>query len=408
MGATKNENLIYNGSVTSSYNGNPILGRLEGPCADIIHPTRNGRLYSDQLWEKVFNSDVVKEYFACGGIFGELGHPADRAETDMEKICVCMPRPPVRGEDGRLIGQWDILNTPNGRILKCLCDYGFKMGVSSRGTGDVINGFDGQESVDPDTYQFEAFDIVLLPAVKSARLRLMKESVGNKTLQQALTESLEASSEEARKIMSETLDRLDIGYTASNGEDIQPGEDDGRAGNTGLVEQLQQALREQVELRKRVSVLNEQLSACNARERASREELGRYKSAAAHLSEQVRKVHGASTRITELEKALSDKESRVAELTKEVTRLTEGIQHRVDSRCDLLTESLRKEEVRVCKLQEQVSALSKSRDELHQQLLESNHSAEAKQAALTEQFEGAKKDHAIKVKALKEKLATLT
>ena len=38
-----------------------ILGVLEGPVADIINPTRNGRKYSEALWEKVFNSDIVKE-----------------------------------------------------------------------------------------------------------------------------------------------------------------------------------------------------------------------------------------------------------------------------------------------------------------------------------------------------------
>lgn len=266
MVATRNENLVYDGSVTSSYNGNPILGRLEGPCADIIHPTRNGRLYSDDLWAKVFENDIVKEYFECGGIFGELGHPTDRSETDMEKICVCMPKPPVKGEDGRLMGSWDILNTPNGRILKCLCDYGFKMGISSRGTGDVVSDFSGHESVDPDTYQFEAFDVVLLPAVKSARLSLVKESLGNKTLAQALTESLQSSSEEDRKIMAETLDKLNIAYNAQESAYIESTEETKGAGDSGLVEKLQEALREQVELRKRIATLNEQLSACNARE----------------------------------------------------------------------------------------------------------------------------------------------
>ena len=39
-----------------------ILGRLYGPCASIVHATRNGRKYSDELWEKVFTqNEVVKE-----------------------------------------------------------------------------------------------------------------------------------------------------------------------------------------------------------------------------------------------------------------------------------------------------------------------------------------------------------
>ena len=35
-----------------------ILGTLEGECADFIDSTRNGRKYSDALWEKVFKNSI--------------------------------------------------------------------------------------------------------------------------------------------------------------------------------------------------------------------------------------------------------------------------------------------------------------------------------------------------------------
>ena len=73
-----------------------ILGRLYGPCADIIHSTRNGRKYSDKLWEKVFQQPLVEEMFKNGGVPGELDHPADRSETCSEKIAIMMPEPPKR------------------------------------------------------------------------------------------------------------------------------------------------------------------------------------------------------------------------------------------------------------------------------------------------------------------------
>lgn len=98
---TRKEDLAF----TSSKNNPAILGTLTGPCADIIHPTRNERLYSDKLWENVFNNEIVKEYFEAGGVFGELGHPADRSETDMEKIAICMPEPPTKDKNGLLMGR---------------------------------------------------------------------------------------------------------------------------------------------------------------------------------------------------------------------------------------------------------------------------------------------------------------
>lgn len=170
-------NLTYEKLSKEEMEQRGILGRLVGVCADFITPTRNGRKYPEQLWENIFNSDIMKERIANGVCFGELGHPADREETDMEKVCICMPQEPKKGPDGKLRAVFDILNTPNGRILKSLCDYGSTLGISSRGSGDLETDFDGQESVNPDTYNCEGFDIVLLPGVKDARLEYVTESL---------------------------------------------------------------------------------------------------------------------------------------------------------------------------------------------------------------------------------------
>lgn len=218
MNQIKKEDLQYDDSVKQNARGTAILGRLTGPCADIINPTRNGRKYSDELWKKVFRDPIVKEYFEAGGIFGELNHPESRQETDLTQVCVCMSEPPKEDKNGHLIGSWDILDTPNGRILKTLCDYGYKLGISSRGSGDVTTDYDGNEAVDPDTYEFKGFDVVYLPAVKAARLNYMTESLSNKlSFKQALTESLNNASDSDRKIMESTLDRLNINVN----EDIE-------------------------------------------------------------------------------------------------------------------------------------------------------------------------------------------
>ena len=190
-----------------------ILGRLIGPCADFIQATRNGRKYSEELWENVFSNDLMKEKIKNRCCFGELGHPTDRTETDMEKIALCLAELPKKGRDGKLYGVFDILNTPNGRILKALCDYGCNIGISSRGQGDLITDLDGNEAVDPDTYNCEGFDAVLMPGVEAARLKYVTESLNkenSKGLKLALTESLKRASDDDRKIMEETLKDLNI------------------------------------------------------------------------------------------------------------------------------------------------------------------------------------------------------
>ena len=142
-----------------------ILGRLYGNVASFTAPTRNNRHYSQDLWEKVFNSPLIKERFKSGGIFGELCHP-DYEEVDMSRVAIVMPEPPVKDDNGNLVGYVDIIDTPCGRIAYQLAKYGYKFGISTRGTGDLIEGFgDEGDEVDPDTYQLNAIDLVEIPAV---------------------------------------------------------------------------------------------------------------------------------------------------------------------------------------------------------------------------------------------------
>lgn len=190
-----------------------ILGRLVGPICDTKAATRNGRAYSRELWEKALNDELFLEKLNNKCLFAELGHP-DRTEVDMREACAALAEQPKLGDDGLIYGVWDILDTPNGNILKTFCDYGTTIGISSRGEGDVEEDFNGNEIVDPESYALETFDIVILPAMKKARLKSVNEALDskkyNKTLRQRLNEALDNASTNDREIMKKTLDRMNI------------------------------------------------------------------------------------------------------------------------------------------------------------------------------------------------------
>lgn len=257
-----------------------ILGRLVGIIADFKNATRNGRRYTEELWDKAFKNPIMMEKFENRCLFGELGHPVDRQEVDMEKVCICMAEPPKKGNDGKLYGVFDILNTPNGRILKTFCDYGTRIGVSSRGSGDTFEDMNGEETVEADTYDLECWDAVLLPAVKAARPAYVTESLdtSKKTLRRALQEALDCSSEDEQKIMKETLDSLEVDYSEENNldevdnnisEDVVPEEPSVAADDNGadeLIQELQESLKAQQELEQKVKSLQEKLSVCYTKE----------------------------------------------------------------------------------------------------------------------------------------------
>lgn len=167
------------------------IGRMEGPCADFKNPTRNDRLYGLQLWKNVFANELFQESIKTRTAFGELDHPEDRFEVLSKLACTVMTDYEIDEDAGLVYGGFDILDTPQGRILKALLDYGCQMGVSSRGTGDIIETENGEE-VDPDTYEFACFDVVSTPAVAKAR-QTYTESVKQATKKKTLTESIKSA-----------------------------------------------------------------------------------------------------------------------------------------------------------------------------------------------------------------------
>ena len=193
-----------------------ILGRLFGPIATCLESTRNGRKYNRELWERALSDEIFNEKVANKCLFLELGHPADREEIDMTKVCACIPEMP-KIIDGDLCASVDILDTPNGKILKTLCDYGFVPGISSRGSGDVMDN----NEVDPETFFLECFDIVSIPAVKKARLSICESlDSGNVKLKKALAESYMSAKQEDKETMKQTLENLNINIEEALSEEI--------------------------------------------------------------------------------------------------------------------------------------------------------------------------------------------
>lgn len=380
-----------------------ILGRLVGIIADFKNPTRNGRKYTESLWDKTFENPIIKEKLANRCLFGELGHPVDRQEVDMEKIAICMAEAPKKGKDGKLHGVFDILSTPNGRILKTLCDYGCAIGVSSRGSGDTFTDYDGQETVDEDTFECECWDAVILPAVKEARLKLVTESLDSSriSLKKALQESLADANEADRKVMTETLDELKIDYKESSYETEEEQTVDTEkevADNNGtdLVSELQGALKENQGLQKQVLELQEKLSVSYTKEIKYEESITSLKQSVKKLTEDVNKSkaleHQLSTMKLQLQESVKLNERNKRTLKSYREKFKE-----INDRKSTLTESLSAKDNHIKKLKEKIVSLNES-TQLNEQV------AQEKIQKLNDQICELKTDSAVKHSQYESKL----
>ena len=242
------------------------LGTLRGPCADFKNPTRNGNFYSRKLWVNVFNSDLVKESLEDLVLIGELDHPGDRLETRLKYSAIVMTDYEFDDDKGVLIGTFDILDTPQGRILRSLLDYGCKIGVSSRGEGDVTEDID-KSVVDEDSYYFVGFDAVCLPAVKKAKPSL-NESLKRKSLKESLESQISsAASQYEFNVIKKVVETVALPDSDSLLESVEnkSKELEGTTGSSTLLEDLEESTSQIQILTEENKRLKQEVTNCKSR-----------------------------------------------------------------------------------------------------------------------------------------------
>lgn len=191
---------------------NGILGHLKGIFADYKNGTRNSdRLYTEELWDnRVFGSEDVMEALETKTLFGELDHPeGDRCETLAKNAAISITKLEKRPDEGVIYGEADILDTPTGRIVKALADSGAKLGISSRGMGEEVYA-NGQNIIDPDTYDFITFDVVVTPANTKARVSLTESKHLNKLTESFKKEIAESETENQLNQLKTVVETINL------------------------------------------------------------------------------------------------------------------------------------------------------------------------------------------------------
>ena len=169
-----NESTMHTEFTESANKPKGVLKVVTGPVAD-FKPNRNGRVYPRKLWERVIDSEYVKEMIASKTLFGEADHPAERTELSLQNVSHSINKLWIDDSKEQVWAEMHILPTPLGEMISNLIDYGSKIGVSSRGAGSV--NADG--TVNPDDYQFFTFYLVERQSVAAARPDDIVESEQN-------------------------------------------------------------------------------------------------------------------------------------------------------------------------------------------------------------------------------------
>lgn len=159
---------VYESNVPTDSTSKSVLRVIRGPLAEWDSLNRNGRKYSEKLWDNVLASPYVTEQLMYNTLYGEANHPADRMEVDFERVSHRIAKMWKVPQSNQIFGEIHILDTPFGRIINTLYEAGGVIGYSSRAGGALHQRKDYIE-VDENQYNFITFDAVPFPSVQSAR-----------------------------------------------------------------------------------------------------------------------------------------------------------------------------------------------------------------------------------------------
>ena len=131
---------------------------LNGICiqGDILNA--NQRVYSSQeigRAVKTLNEQISGGYSVCG----ELDHPQD-LKINLDRVSHMITKMWMDGPNG--YGKLKIIPTPMGQLVSTMLESGVKLGVSSRGSGEV----DGSGNV--QGFEIITVDVVAQPSAPGA------------------------------------------------------------------------------------------------------------------------------------------------------------------------------------------------------------------------------------------------
>ena len=173
---------------------------LNGICIQGDIRNANQRVYSSQEIGKAVKT--LNEQISGGySVLGEVDHPQD-LKINLDRVSHMITKMWMDGPNG--YGKLKILPTPMGQLIQTMLESGVKLGVSSRGSGEV----DGDGKV--QGFEIITVDVVAQPSAPGAYPTPVYEHLMNNTGgYQAFQLAHQVQGDpQAQKYLAESLKRI--------------------------------------------------------------------------------------------------------------------------------------------------------------------------------------------------------
>jgi hypothetical protein len=143
---------------------------LKGICIEGNKRNANERVYPlNEITRAV--GTINKQIHEGYSVLGEVDHPED-LKINLDRVCHSVEEMWMDGEAG--CGKLKILPTPMGNLIKTLLQSGVRLGVSSRGSGNVDD-----RTGHVSDFEIVTIDVVAQPSAPNAYPKAIYESMMN-------------------------------------------------------------------------------------------------------------------------------------------------------------------------------------------------------------------------------------
>jgi hypothetical protein len=143
---------------------------LKGICIEGNKRNANDRVYPLHEISKAVNT-INQQIKEGNSVLGEVDHPDD-LKINLDRVCHSVESMWMDGDAG--CGKMKILPTPMGELIKTLLTSGVKLGVSSRGSGNVDD-----RTGHVSDFEIVTIDVVAQPSAPNAYPKAIYESLMN-------------------------------------------------------------------------------------------------------------------------------------------------------------------------------------------------------------------------------------
>ena len=143
---------------------------LKGICIEGNKKNANERVYPLHEISKAVNT-INQQIKEGNSVLGEVDHPDD-LKINLDRVCHSVEGMWMDGDAG--CGKLKILPTPMGELIKTLLQSGVRLGVSSRGSGNVDD-----RTGHVSDFEIVTIDVVAQPSAPNAYPKAIYEGLMN-------------------------------------------------------------------------------------------------------------------------------------------------------------------------------------------------------------------------------------